>query len=177
MPDVYYYVASSLDGYIATPEGGVDWLTPFQQSGEDYGYTDFYASMDALLIGSHTYEVALTYGAWQAPDKPSWVFTHRDLPIAHPSVTLTTDDPVEVLRQLSHRGLGRAWLMGGGELAGSFRKRGLISHYVVGLIPVLLGEGIPLFSAAPGDEALTLVESRSYPSGVVLLSYEEKPPA
>jgi dihydrofolate reductase len=175
MTEVVYYVASSLDGYIATEDGGIDWLMPFQKSGDDFGFVDFYSSVDALLMGSRSYEVALKHGGWQAPDKPSWIFTHRDLTIAHPSVTLTSDDPAQVVETLRARGLKRAWLMGGGELATSFRVQGLISHYIVGLIPVVLGKGIPLFASVSGQTSLKLVEIKPFPSGVVMLSYELEP--
>ena len=88
MPEVIYYVASSLDGYVATADGGVDWLTGFHISGEDHGAGKLQASIDALLLGSHTYEFALKLGQWPSPDKPTWVFTKRDLRVLHPSITL-----------------------------------------------------------------------------------------
>ena len=87
MSDVVYYVASSLDGYIATTEGGVEWLDPFQGKGDDHGFFEFYASCDGLLMGSRTYEFSLKHPPWRSPHKPSRVFTRRELPIAHPSVT------------------------------------------------------------------------------------------
>ena len=175
MLDVVYYVACSLDGYIATPDGGVDWLTHFQNGGDDYGFTEFYSSMDALVMGSQTYDVALKQGSWRAADKPSWVFTHRALRVAHPSVTLTSEDPVQVIESLGARGLERVWLMGGGELAASFRMRGLISHYRIAVVPIVLGSGIPLFADASRQDLLALVEAKSHPSGIVQLSYERKP--
>jgi dihydrofolate reductase len=175
MPDVHYYIASSLDGCIATPDHGIEWLAPFQQSGDDYGFNDFYASIDALLLGSRTYEVALKQGLWPAPDKRSWVFTERELPVAHPSITLTSEEPARVLEQLAGRGFERAWLMGGGALAGSFLAQGLISCLTVALIPVLLGAGIPMFAEPSGRETLTLHDAKSYPSGVVSLRYERRP--
>jgi dihydrofolate reductase len=175
--EIVYYVACSLDGYIAAPDGGVDWLEPFRQGEEDYGYAELYGSVEALLLGSRTYEVALSFGAWPSADKESWVFTRRELPAADPSVTLTSDDPARVIATLEERGMERAWLMGGGKLATSFREAGLITAYRIFVMPVVLGDGIPLF-AAPGQdqpptepEPLKLVEARPYPSGVVELSY------
>ncbi len=167
--DIVYYVACSLDGFIATKDGGVDWLNPYN-SGE-FGYAKFYASVDALVMGSHTYEVALTHGEWPSPDKPSWVFTRRDLAVADPSVTLTDDDPADVVDHLRDQAYARVWLMGGGELASSFRTQRLISHYMIWIIPVMLGSGIPLFSAATGMDSLNLLETKSFSNGVVLLSY------
>ena len=104
MPEIIYYVASSLDGYIATADGSVDWLSLFHTAGEDHGAAELEASVDALLLGSHTYEFALKLGQWPSPDKLSWVFTLR-----------------------------RAWLMGGGKLAASFHADQLISRRSAGL--------------------------------------------
>lgn len=172
--EIVYYVACSLDGKIATPDGNVEWLEAFEGEMADFGFADFYASVDALLLGSRTYEVALALGEWQAPDKPSWVFTGRELPVAHPSVTLTSDDPEQVVHALRSRGHERAWLMGGGELAASFVERGLITHYRIFVIPVLLGDGIPLFAPGAYREALTLTDVSPHPGGVVELIYERK---
>ncbi len=172
--DVVYYVACSLDGYIATTDGGVEWLAAFQGPGEDYGFAEFNKSVEALLMGSHTYEFALTQPAWPAPDTPSWVFTKRSLSIAHPSVTLTSDDPSAVVAELESRGLRRAWLMGGAALAGSFQSRRLISEYLISVMPVVLGEGIPLFTGTAHLHALELTGTKHYASGIVQLSYEPK---
>jgi dihydrofolate reductase len=168
---VIYYVASSLDGYIATPEGGVEWLEPFQGRGEDYGFGEFFSSIDALLMGSRTYEFALAHPPWMAPGKQSWVFTSRDLPRAHPSVTLTTMSPPRVVEELAAQGLQNAWLMGGGELAASLRASGLIDRYIIAFIPVLLGSGIPLFAAGGDLEPLELVSTKRFGGGVVQLTY------
>ena len=171
-PEVVYYVACSLDGYIAGPDGSVEWLTPFQAGGEDYGYREFYSSVEGLLMGSHTYDVSLKLGPWQAKDRPSWVFTRRSLEVVHPSVTLTDAEPPQVMDTLRERGLKRVWLMGGGQLVSSFRTAGLITHYMISIVPVVLGSGIPLFADAEGPEVLRLVEAKSYASGIVQLNYE-----
>ena len=172
MPEIVYYVACSLDGFIATPDGSTDWLTPFEKTGEDYGFSELYESVDCLLMGSRTYEAGLTKGPWRAADKPSWVFTRRQLELAHPSITLTSEEPTSLVADLDARGLKRAWFMGGGELASSFRAAGLISHYMIGMLPILLGDGIPLFGKPSQPEALKLASSTIHPSGVVQLSYE-----
>jgi dihydrofolate reductase len=171
MLEVIYYVACSLDGFIATADGGVDWLDPYQRGDEDYGYAEFYSSVEALLLGSRTYEVSLRLGEWPAPDKPSWVFTRRELPIAHPSVTLTSEDPAEVVATLRERGLKRAWLMGGGELAASFRTAGLITRCMIFVVPIVLGGGVRLFVDAERPSSLELVGAKPYSSGLVQLDY------
>src|SRR5207249_1068059 len=120
---------------------------------EDHGAGELEASVDALLLGSHTYEFALKLGQWPSPNKLSWVFTRRDLRILHPSITLTPQSPREVVELVISRGLRRAWLMGGGKLAASFHADQLISRYIISVFPVLLGSGIPLFAphSSPPD--------------------------
>ena len=178
MLEIVYYVASSLDGYIATEDGSVEWLSSFHIAGEDHGAVELGASSDALLLGSHTYEFALKLGQWPSPDKPSWVFTQRKLRVLHPSITLTSQTPREVVALLASRGFRRAWLMGGGKLAASFHGDRLISRYIISVFPVILGSGIPLFAAhsAPPD-ALRLVGATPFKSGIVQLSYEPAPNA
>jgi dihydrofolate reductase len=173
MLEVVYYVASSLDGYIASADGSVDWLKPFQARGEDHGASDLHASVDALLLGSHTYEFALQLGQWPASDKPSWVFTGRDLRVLHPSITITRQSPVEVIALLASRGYRRVWLMGGGKLAASFHAEQLISRYMISVFPVLLGSGIPLLAPhACLPDTLRLISSAPFKSGIVQLTYE-----
>jgi len=173
MLEIIYYVASSLDGYIATADGSVDWLSRFHTAGEDHGAGELEASVDALLLGSHTYEFALKLGQWPSPDKLSWVFTRRDLRILHPSITLTAQSPREVVELLASRGLRRAWLMGGGKLAASFHADQLISRYIISVFPVILGSGIPLFGphSSPPD-TLRFVAAKPFRSGIVQLIYE-----
>lgn len=171
--EIIYSVASSLDGYIATLDGSVDWLSRFHRSAEDTGAGNLEASVNALLLGSHTYEFALKFGQWPSPDKPSWVFTRRDLKVLHPSITLTSQRPREIAELLAERGVRRAWLMGGGKLAASFHSEGLISRYMISIFPILLGSGVPLFAGhASVPEALRLVTAKPFQSGIVQLTYD-----
>jgi len=178
MLEIIYYVATSLDGYIATSDGSVDWLSRFHTAGEDHGAGELEASVDALLLGAHTYEFAVKLGHWPSPDKPSWVFTRRDLRILHPSITLTAQSPREVVELLASRGLRRAWLMGGGKLAASFHADRLISRYIVSLFPVLLGSGIPAFAPhSSRPDALRFAAAKPFKSGIVQITYERAPNA
>ena len=173
MLEIIYYVASSLDGYIATADGSVDWLSRFHTAGEDHGAGELEASVDALLLGSHTYEFALKLGQWPSPDKVSWVFTRRRLRILHPSITLTAQSPREVVELLASRSLRRAWLMGGGKLAASFHADQLISRYIISVFPVLLGSGIPLLAPHSSlPDALRFRIAKLFKSGVVQLTYD-----
>jgi dihydrofolate reductase len=169
--EVIFYVASSLDGFIATPDGSVAWLSEFEAGDEDYGYSDFYASVDAVLLGSRTYEQALTFGAWPYVGKPSWVFSRRGYPRTPADVTVTAASPRDVVSELDARGIRRAWLVGGGAIASSFREAGLITGYIVSVMPVILGGGVALFGGPGATERLELAGSRVFDDGVVQLTY------
>jgi dihydrofolate reductase len=174
---VIYYVAASLDGYIAPPDRGLSWLAPFESAEEDYGYTDFYRSIDAVLVGSQTFKQAAQFPQWPYPEKPCWVFSRQLLHPSLPHVFVTDQSPREVVAELDRQGCQRAWLVGGGQLAGSFRVHGLISEYIVTVIPVVLGAGAPLFGSPAPAERLHLVASKVYPTGLVQLYYLRDPSA
>ncbi|MBD1824139.1 dihydrofolate reductase [Cyanobacteria bacterium FACHB-DQ100] len=171
MTQVVYQVAVSIDGYIAASDGTVDWLADFQVEDNDYGYAEFYASIEALLMGSRTYEQVIGFGEWAYPGKPCWVISGRSLKVEQPEVRLTAKRPGEIIAELQAENLKRVWLVGGGQLAASFRAQGFITEYMIAAIPTILGTGIPLFGATGTQETLKLVECKPYPGGVVLLRY------
>jgi len=158
--DIVYYVAASLDGFIATPDGGIDWLKPFEGGAEDYGYGEFYASVEAVLLGRKTYEQCLRFPEWPYPGKPYWVFSRA-----------SGNTPAKVVAEMRERGLRRAWLVGGGKLAAAFLAEGLLTEYIVSVIPVLLGSGIRLFDGPGPKQDLRLAETKTYDSGIVQLRY------
>jgi hypothetical protein len=121
MVEIVYYAAVSLDGFIATPDGGVDWLPPIEAGGEDYGYSDFYASVDAILMGSATYENILRHAAWPYPDKKCWVFSkqRRYAKSSDASITFTGATPDYIVEELA--GLGSS--APGSSAAASSRHR------------------------------------------------------
>jgi dihydrofolate reductase len=175
MVEIVYYAAASLDGFIATEEGGIEWLPPIEAEGQDYGYRDFYASVDAVLMGSATYEKILRHAAWPYAGQPCWVFS-RQLRYAKSrdvNVTFTAAAPEQVAAEVAGQGLQRAWLLGGGKLAASFRERGLITAYGIGIVPVILGGGIPLLEARGPLDRLTLTGCQAYPDGTVMLWYRK----
>lgn len=171
MTQLIYYVAVSLDSFIAPPNGSVDWLAPYNTGSEDYGFAEFYKTVDALIEGSKTYEQALTFGEWPHPGKPCWVVTGRKLESKQPEVRFTSMAPAELLRHVASQGHQRIWLVGGSQLSASFRDAGLITEYVLSIVPVFLGSGRPLFAGPSPVENLRLVESKPYPSGLVQLRY------
>ena len=171
MIHVVYYVASSVDGFIAPEDGSLDWLSPFSSSGEDHGYTDFYASIDALVVGARTYEQMLDFGEWPHQDRPVTVMSSRPLPVAGGSITISALDPNAVVEELASRGHRRIWLVGGGTLASSFAEANLIDEYIISYVPVLLGSGIGLLGGRGDMRALKLVQARTVEDGIVQCRY------
>lgn len=168
---VVYSVAMSMDGYIASDDGGVDWLHALMVKGEGYGLMEFMKSIDGVLMGSRTYEIALQMGGGMGASKPSWVFSKRAFPTAK-GVTFTSATPREVVSGLAGHGVRRAWLMGGGILASSFLADGLIDEVAIAVMPVVLGSGIPVFSRLPKDKKLNLLDVKTYKGGALGLRYQ-----
>jgi dihydrofolate reductase len=171
---VTYYVAISLDGFIATVDGGVEWLAAFQSDGEDYGYTSFYESVDGLVMGSRTFEQVLGFGVWPYPGKLGWVCTSREFGGLLEGVQTTSKDPMAMLDELAERGVQNAWLIGGARLATSFHAKGKIHRFILTVMPVLLGKGIPMLEASGTIKQLELVGSTQFPNGVIQLEYLAK---
>lgn len=175
MPKVILYIAASLDGYIARRDGGIDWLAGVERPDTDYGYTRFYQSVDVALMGRKTYELARSFGDWPYPGKPAWVFTRQAFDSPRPDVFFTAAPPAWSLADLAARGMKRVWLVGGAELVAAFQKERLIDEYIVSVIPVILGEGIPLFLPTGVEQGLELIDSQRYPSGLVQMTYRPAP--
>ncbi len=175
MVKVTLYIASSIDGYIARKDGSIDWLPPPVTDETDYGYAEFYSSIDVVLMGSRTYEQVLAFGDWPHGDRPVHVFTSRLL--SRPpgaDVKFWNILPSDIVEYLENTGVKHAWLIGGSTLNGAFLSANLIDTIILSVIPVVLGEGIPLFPAGTPTRALQLERTETYPGGVVQLTYTVK---
>ena len=173
MPRVCLYIALLLGGYIADRAGGITWLDNNVDAAEgDYGYADFYASVGALAMGRTTYDQVLGFGDWPY-DKPTYVFTHDRPDAAPPDVQFVTEAPARFAADAPW-GDGDLWLVGGGKLIAGFRAAGLIDEYVLTVLPVLLGDGLPLFPGTQPEVALRLASVEHWPSGVVQLQYKRR---
>ncbi len=159
------FIAASLDGYIARPDGGLDWLKAVERPGEDYGYAGFAATVDALVIGRRTYDTVLGFDAWPYPGKRVIVMTHRPLVARHGEEPFE-GSPAELVRRLE--GVRRVYV-DGGDVIRQFLAAGLIDDLTLSIIPVLLGDGVPLFGGAA--HGLRLEGTRSFDSGLVQLRY------
>ena len=143
---ITYYVATSLDGFIAREDGDVSWLDDMNIDMSDTGYDDFFAGIDGLAMGRNTYDFVFNYGSWPYGDKPTWVCTSSELETlegANLRIVKTADD---VVKEARSEGLKHLWLAGGGKLASSFLERGLLTHLSISEMPVRLESGIPLFA-------------------------------
>jgi dihydrofolate reductase len=172
MRPVILYITASLDGLIAEPGGGMGWLDAASAADTDFGYVDFYASIDTMLMGSTTYEFLLRETeVFPHADREVFVLTSRDLPVAAESVSLMHHDAAAFVRELKQRRGGPIWLVGGGKLNRSLLDAGLIDELRLFVQPVVLGNGVPLFAEPHSRAQLTLETTREWPLGIVELRY------
>jgi dihydrofolate reductase len=164
------FVGTSLDGFIARADGSFDFLP--EGGGEPHGYTEFMATVDAIVMGRHTYETVLKFDTWPYGKKPVFVLsTHILAPAPREAVVeRVSGNPDEIVARLATRGIGHIYVDGGITIQ-RFLAAGLIQRIIITRVPVLIGSGIPLFGAVPRDIALTHVATRQYASGLVQSEY------
>ena len=165
------FIGTSVDGFIARLDGALDFLPP--DGGEPHGYDEFIASVDALVIGRKTYETVLGFGGWFYGQKPVFVLSTQPLAPAPAGAVVEqmSGDPAEIVARLDARGIRHAYVDGGITIQ-RFLRAGLIQRLIITRVPVLIGEGIPLFGALPHDVRLRHVATRSYASGLVQSEYQ-----
>lgn len=159
------FVATSVDGFIATIDGGLDWLNAAVNPDEDYGYYDFLDRVDAVAMGRRTYDSIAHIDPLPFGSRPVFVFTRRK-GLARDGVVFIEATPADAVVMFKLMGLGRVYV-DGGVLISSFMEYGLINDLTITRVPVLLGVGTPLFCDVITPTVLTLESSRSWPSGVV----------
>jgi dihydrofolate reductase len=163
------FIATSLDGFIARPDGRIDWLSIVEQPGEDYGYAAFYETIDTIVVGRKTYETALGFERWPHSGKRCVVMTSTEPKPRH-GETFFAGDPMQLVDRLTGEGAKRIYVDGGSVIQ-QFIAAGLLSDLTLSLVPVLLGEGIPLFARIGWDVRLDLTSSRAFESGLVQIEY------
>ena len=170
------FIATSLDGYIARRDGSIDWLTDVQSlipEGEDCGYLDYMASIDGLVMGRHTFQSAVGFAEWPYGDLPVTVLSRTQVtipPALARSVRSSQEMPDELVARLSRERFHHLYV-DGGQTIQNFLRAGLLDEITVTVIPVLLGDGRPLFGPLPHDVKLDLVGSRAYEFGFVQSTY------
>lgn len=164
------FVGTSVDGFIARPNGDLDFLPP--GGGEPHGYEEFMATVDALVIGRKTFETVLTFNTWPYGEKPVFVLSTRPLaPVPDGAVVEhMSGAPAEIVSELAARGIQHIYVDGGSTIQ-RFLRAGLIQRLIITRVPVLIGTGIPLFGAVQHDIVLKHVGTRQYASGLVQSEY------
>src|SRR3970040_318882 len=168
---VSVFIATSVDGFIARPNGDLDWLPA--GGGEPHGYDEVMASVDALVIGRNTFEKVLTFWALPYGDKRVVFLSSRPVDLSAAGggvVEQMAGPPAEIVSRLAASGAHNLYVDGGITIQG-FLRAGLIQRLIITRVPVLIGDGVPLFGPLPRDIRLRHVATRQYPSGLVQSEY------
>jgi dihydrofolate reductase len=164
------HIAATLDGRIARPDGGVDWLEGVPA--EAFGFAEFYAGIGAILMGRATYDMLRGMGAWPYAGRPTTVLTRRPLADAPDGVEARGGDIAAVVAELEARGHARIWVEGGGEVIRQMLGIGKLDVLEMALVPRVLGRGIPLFPEGTKETAWRLASSAPRGGGALHLVYE-----
>lgn len=177
MASLVLYIAASLDGFIARPDGRLDWLDALPNpGGSDHGYGDLLARIDTILMGRSTYEAVLGFGIeWPYAGFQTFVITHNpEFRVSTPDTAVLSGDIAMWVDNRRREGSKDIWLVGGGQLKRYFLQHQLIDEFILTLIPTLLGEGIPLFPAGFPQSEWNLSEVTRNSSGAVGLKYAQQ---
>ena len=165
------YIAESLDGFIAGKDDDLSWLEPY--AGKDHGFNEFLSTIGAIIVGRRTHDIEVAHGWDNAHLKPTFVVTHRG-PGREPrrkDIFFTSEDIAEIVKKAKAMTQKDIWLEGGADLARQFLERKLIDEIVVSIIPVIMGEGTPLFDDLEMRLPLTLRRAKHFDGGIVQLVY------
>jgi dihydrofolate reductase len=169
------FIGTSVDGFIARPNGEFDFLPP--DGGEPHGYHEFMDSVDALVIGRKTFETVLAFPEWPYGSKRVVVLSSRavDLSVVGGGVVEhMAGSPAEIVSRMAASGAHHLYI-DGGETIQRFLRAGLIQRMIITRVPVLIGQGISLFGSLPRDIKLRHVATQQYPSGLVKSEYHVLP--
>lgn len=169
---VIVHIAASADGYIARRDDDIEWLTSRPAPPGFYGMNAFMKTIDTTVLGRKTYDLSLRIGAHFDPKQSHIVFSHRPPPAeVPPGVRFVDDDIGPFVRGLRGQAGKDIWLMGGGEIIGSFLDQQAIDEFVISVVPVFIGEGIPLIVPRHRHVPLGLLSTTPYEDGLVQLHY------
>jgi len=170
MKKIKLYITASLDGYIARLDGDLDWLLEFPKA--DYGYKDFFESVDTVIIGGRAYrEITCMDILWPYKDKATYVVTHNPI-MEKENINYITENVVETISQLRNEEGKDILLAGGGELTSMLLSQDLIDEMSITYLPVILGSGIPLFPKSEKESNWELLESKSFENGAIQVTYK-----
>jgi len=168
-PSFVMYSACSVDGFIAREDGSVGWLSEYDPASAGYG--EFFDSVDGLVMGAKTYEQVANSGKWTYGNKPCIVLSNQTRKPFRQCVEFFTGRVEEAVDLMREWKLGRAWVVGGASIFTQFHKKRLIDDYIIAIVPIMLGSGIPLIQSCDVEVRLALVSSRALDSGLVLNHY------
>jgi dihydrofolate reductase len=169
---IIVHIATSADGYIARPDGDIEWLTNRPAPRGFYGMGKFERSIDAKLLGRKTYDLSLRLGATFTGKTRHYVFSRQPPPASvPPGVEFVTGGIGPFAKRLREQRGKNIWMMGGGEIIAAFLDAGAIDEFVISVVPVLIGDGIPLIAPRHLDVPLRLRSVQRFPDGLVQLHY------
>jgi len=177
MRQLVLYIAASLDNYIARPDGDVEWLNSADYSlkNEDYGYSDFYKSIDTTLMGNNTYKMILGFDMpFPYPEKTNYVFSRSARNQGTEYVKFISGDITTFVQQLKNQKGQDIWLIGGGQINTLLLNKDIIDKIILTLIPMTLGQGIPLFEGKTKETKFDMETSKSFDNGYVQLTLKKK---
>ena len=170
------FIATSLDGYIAKPNDDLDFLKLVEKEGEDYGYAEFTANIDTIIIGRKTYDwVVREIGAshYNNEERNVYVITKTKRQSVGKTI-FYTGNPIELVQQLKNGNGKDIYCDGGAEIINEFLKSELIDEFIISIVPVLVGDGIRLFKDGRPEQQLELVNSKTFDTGLTQLHYRRK---
>jgi dihydrofolate reductase len=170
-PKISVFIAASLDGYIAKENGEMDWLEKFNNLSEDYGFHQFFASIDAIIVGRKTFEPATKGALWPFPGKRVVVLSNTVESVAGPKTEVFKGELTSLLAKLHDEQVKHVWVDGGITIA-QFLREQLVDMMTVTFVPVLLGGGVPLFLPTGQEFPCHLLTTKAYQSGMVQMSYQ-----
>ena len=169
---IIVHIATSADGYIARPDGNLDWLTSRPAPKGFYGLPKFAHSIDAKILGRKTFDLSVKIGASFSANEVHYVFSRRPPPASVPTGVQFVTESIKAFAERLHKQAGKnIWMMGGGEIIGSFLDEDAIDEFIITVVPTFIGEGIPLIAPRHRQVPLRLSSAKPFPDGVVQLHY------
>lgn len=175
MRKVKLYIAASIDGYIACPDGSLDWLSKYPITSEqNYGYDDFFESVDSVIMGGKTYRDILNMDViYPYKDKTSYIITQNKTNTKKENIHFITDNVIETISKLKKKEGKDIWLVGGGEIIAMFLEHDLIDEMIITIIPTILGAGIPLFPKMNQESSWYLINNQACKNSVLQVEYQK----
>ena len=173
MRKVILSIATSLDGFIAKPNGSVNWLKNIPNPNKiDYGIGEFIKSIDTTMMGNNTYKEILGYNIpFPFPDKKNFVFSKTSQTNTE-YVSFISENIPQFVKEIKKQEGSDIWLIGGGEINTFFLNNGLIDKLLIRIVPIVIGEGLPLFPNKPKEAIFKLLKTDTFSTGTIQMTYQ-----